>query len=100
METEDLISKVKESNAHPDVIDYIKKSKELGLGSNMVLTLELFAKENDLDSFSRTATPVETEIWENGVQRLHTDPQGEPYGASPDQEQEQVIAEIYTEKYS
>lgn len=87
------------TNAHPDVHAYIYVSTQLDIGHNFVRSLQRFANNNTLTEFPDYASPLEHEIWTNGVKRLVQNPTGEPYAANPDKNVKRILERIYERNY-
>lgn len=96
---EEVIQEVKDSDAHEDVVEYIRVATELNKGMGMVSTLRHFAEESNVSDIARIGTALEKEVWNNGVRRLALDPAGEPYGANPDPDTQEVLEEVYSRNY-
>lgn len=88
-----------ETDAHPDVHAYIHFATQLNIGLNVVHSIQRFAETETLDRFPDCASPLEHEIWTNGVKRLVQNPTGKPYAANPDTDVKRILERVYEHNY-
>lgn len=87
------------TSAHPDIHAYIYFATEVNPDDNLVRSLYHFMKTGSLSQFPQYASPLETEIWNNGVKRLVQDPTGQPYAANPDETVKRILERVYERNY-
>jgi len=94
-----LHSALLQTTAHPDVHAYIYFATQINPEDNFVHSLYHFMETGSLAQFPHYASPLETELWTNGVKRLVQDPTGKPYDATPDETVKRILERVYERNY-